>query len=538
MQITESMRLSGIALVLVLFSAFVRAEDRISVGYGEGLPGARNVAVPITTYHDLPIHGYSLAISYPRESLRLLQISALGTATEEVGVDFFFEGLDDDAGTATLGAIFAFNEPYTPSELPATVPGQRPQLLAWLIFDVPSQATAGEHPIQLVDGLGDPPISNRFTYRGTTIRPVLDEGVFLVQSENVLTLDSKFGLPGFRLAPMYAYARHPQPLQGFQVAISFDPRALNLEEATFNGTSMLSLLGGKDKIEFSQIKWQALEIVVSPTEWRTTAGVIFDYLSPYNEFQVLPPQTASTTSQSIMKYSFQPKSGADQFGESSLLALSDSAAPDAVKNVFIIGSTGGSTSVEPRKVDGRIYYSTGFLTGTVVDFKTGAPLSGATVKTDPGGATATTRADGSFRIGGEEGIPPGSYSVSVGRSGYNPGHGSGEVIGKGSVADVGTVALFPAPVIAGGFLRAEINGDTRVDISDGIYLLSYLFTGGTTPSCQDAADVNDDSRVDLSDAISLFGYLFIGGKVIPPPFTNCDQDPTDDALGCADYSGC
>ena len=58
-----------------------------------------------------------------------------------------------------------------------------------------------------------------------------------------------------------------------------------------------------------------------------------------------------------------------------------------------------------------------------------------------------------------------------------------------------------------------------------------------TPYCLDAVDVNDDGKVDISDPISLLGYLFVGlqapadpGVFIPgaestPDFLFCEEVP-------------
>jgi hypothetical protein len=49
----------------------------------------------------------------------------------------------------------------------------------------------------------------------------------------------------------------------------------------------------------------------------------------------------------------------------------------------------------------------------------------------------------------------------------------------------------------------------------------------------DAADANDDGKVDPSDIVYLIGYLFMGGNPPPPPFPNPGPDPTPDGLDCA-----
>jgi hypothetical protein len=67
------------------------------------------------------------------------------------------------------------------------------------------------------------------------------------------------------------------------------------------------------------------------------------------------------------------------------------------------------------------------------------------------------------------------------------------------------------------FLRGDANSDCRVDITDGIYILSWLFTGGKKPTCLDAADTNDTGVIDISDGIFVLGYLFLGSAAPPAP---------------------
>jgi hypothetical protein len=85
----------------------------------------------------------------------------------------------------------------------------------------------------------------------------------------------------------------------------------------------------------------------------------------------------------------------------------------------------------------------------------------------------------------------------------------------------------------GRFVRGECNGDGAVDISDAIFGLAFLFSGGPGPRCDDGCDANDDGAVDISDAIWLLGFLFLGGPRPPEPFPSAGGDPTNDRLDCA-----
>ncbi len=65
--------------------------------------------------------------------------------------------------------------------------------------------------------------------------------------------------------------------------------------------------------------------------------------------------------------------------------------------------------------------------------------------------------------------------------------------------------------------RGNINGDAGdvIDISDLVYLVAYMFQGGTPPPCFDEADVNGDGVIDISDLVYLVAYMFQGGPQPP-----------------------
>lgn len=92
-----------------------------------------------------------------------------------------------------------------------------------------------------------------------------------------------------------------------------------------------------------------------------------------------------------------------------------------------------------------------------------------------------------------------------------------------------------APVVP--FRRGDVNTDARLDISDGIFLLEYLFFGRSL-GCLDAGDANDDANLDISDPIWVLSYLFQGGAAPVAPYPDCGVDPSDDALGCVEKPTC
>jgi hypothetical protein len=89
----------------------------------------------------------------------------------------------------------------------------------------------------------------------------------------------------------------------------------------------------------------------------------------------------------------------------------------------------------------------------------------------------------------------------------------------------------------GTFLRADANGDGRLDLSDAVAMLRILFDGRQAPACADALDANDDGARDLADAVFLLEYKFAAGPPPPSPFPDAGPDPTaDDREDCSGFT--
>jgi hypothetical protein len=56
---------------------------------------------------------------------------------------------------------------------------------------------------------------------------------------------------------------------------------------------------------------------------------------------------------------------------------------------------------------------------------------------------------------------------------------------------------------------ADSNG--IVNISDAVYLISYIFGGGPAPNPLQVGDVDCNNIVNISDAVYLIAYIFGGG---------------------------
>ncbi|MEM7235283.1 MAG: hypothetical protein AAF517_24110 [Planctomycetota bacterium] len=82
------------------------------------------------------------------------------------------------------------------------------------------------------------------------------------------------------------------------------------------------------------------------------------------------------------------------------------------------------------------------------------------------------------------------------------------------------------------FVRGDANSDGRVDLSDPVATLGFLFLGMESVECTDAADADDSGILDITDAIYTLGYLFLGGPQPEAPFPIAGLDTTDDQLSC------
>lgn len=91
----------------------------------------------------------------------------------------------------------------------------------------------------------------------------------------------------------------------------------------------------------------------------------------------------------------------------------------------------------------------------------------------------------------------------------------------------------PAP-----FVRGDANSDGRVNITDGVFVLNFLFAGGSDPLCEDAVDADDSGDIVITDGIFILNFLFSGGPPPAAPYPECGSDPTFDCSTCAVFPPC
>ncbi len=110
--------------------------------------------------------------------------------------------------------------------------------------------------------------------------------------------------------------------------------------------------------------------------------------------------------------------------------------------------------------------------------------------------------------------------------------------GKGAVAAEIITWLMPTEKET-SFTRGDPNADGKIDVTDGVFTLNYLFAAGSrAPPCLKSADTDDSGQVNISDPVFLFSHLFSGGPPPAAPFPVCGTDTTEDTLTCESHAAC
>ncbi|MEM7263484.1 MAG: right-handed parallel beta-helix repeat-containing protein [Planctomycetota bacterium] len=104
----------------------------------------------------------------------------------------------------------------------------------------------------------------------------------------------------------------------------------------------------------------------------------------------------------------------------------------------------------------------------------------------------------------------------------------------GTVTDLGAIPYDPSAV---GYIRGDANQDARVDLADGIFVLSVSFAGEGAFLCEAAADSNGDETTDVADALFIFNYQLLGGPAPSAPFPDCGTSDASDT-SCDAPIGC
>ena len=177
---------------------------------------------------------------------------------------------------------------------------------------------------------------------------------------------------------------------------------------------------------------------------------------------------------------------------------------------------------DPPGFNATSYFPEGFTKGVVIDLfgaftlppGVGNELNIATYDAIAEGTTDVAMCDEVL------GSPPVAVAIVVGGASISPD----------TVA--GSVTVEPIPPTT-PFIRGDVNGDDKVNIADGIWLIYELHIGGPASTCPISRDANGDGSVDIADAIFVFEYRFQDGPAPSDPFPGCGQVEDQTADDCA-----
>jgi hypothetical protein len=119
---------------------------------------------------------------------------------------------------------------------------------------------------------------------------------------------------------------------------------------------------------------------------------------------------------------------------------------------------------------------------------------------------------------------------AAGTEGTSTTYGLQGTVGQ-TAATVGSSAAYGLTqgywALAAGTAPAYVCGDSNADgtanITDAVYLITYIFAGGPAPDPLAAGDTNCDGSANITDAVYLITYIFAGGPA--PCDTNGDGTP-------------
>lgn len=241
--------------------------------------------------------------------------------------------------------------------------------------------------------------------------------------------------------------------------------------------------------------WQNITLVPSTVSPGTLAGTVTNASSGATLSSVtilVEPTGATVTSSAGGAYTLPLSVGTYS------IFVNDSGYKPFLLNSVTISS--GQTTTEPISLTplhsgGGITPET--LTGSVFNQSSGSPVAGVTVLIEPTGTSLTTLSTGAFTTN----LDPGTYSIFVNATGYQPYDTSGVVITEGQTPNALTIELVPLTTSANvgaiaGTVTNQTNGAgvgtvsitltldgsgvsvaTTTSGSDGSYTLSSLAPG-------------------------------------------------------------
>lgn len=154
----------------------------------------------------------------------------------------------------------------------------------------------------------------------------------------------------------------------------------------------------------------------------------------------------------------------------------------------------GNEDIDSMTVTVENYFD---LTGSF-DMSDGKPYRGI-ISIASMAETDTSEADGSFAMAQ---VPGGPQQLRAARLGYAE-KDTTIIMNQTKHLDL---VLEPCP-----YLRGDPNDDGNLNVGDAVFIINYVFKGGSAPDPTNAGDANCDGSVNVGDAVFMINYVFKGG---------------------------
>ncbi|MFN0059778.1 MAG: dockerin type I repeat-containing protein [Planctomycetota bacterium] len=276
------MRLHVLVFVLTLFVIVTpeaaRGQTQLKV-IGTSVAGLVSGQVEVRLTTNAPVRAFTLAISYNSTELAVDAIQAAGAA---LGAEQSVGSIYDATGGVTLGVVLDAVAPFAGQTI---APGIDLLVATFTATPLVAVTFATSQPLTFVDAaFGDPPVVNTVT---TSTGAVIDAaqgltfvaGVFVSSPAppNLLYMQpTTIGSFNFAAVPILL-SNLARPVEGFVIAITHDPLALELEDILINDTDTDA--AGAELV---------LKSIAPVGGSGGTLAVVLDQFAPYAG-QVIPP---------------------------------------------------------------------------------------------------------------------------------------------------------------------------------------------------------------------------------------------------------
>ncbi len=424
-----------------MFAAPAFAANRFFVENKELILGATGETLHLLCDADIPVYGFVMAVKYEPAKLKVTKLELVGEAADSEWLDLKFNNTTGEILIGVVPDLSPENDLAKDNEIPVGTNIQLVKVTADVIA-----AAAGATFVDYRDELPNDPKKMRNILAnsgGIAISPA--------QEDRNVTIKS--------LAPVIQSLANNRGKAGD----TFSAQVTNLDPVGL-----------------------AIQVEVCGTQLVRDAANGFQLLADKRTLEIVAPACGSL--------GFAPLKVTTPYGSATSANGFDYLKPIITT---IIGNEG-----KPGKVF------------QVIGQNFNRP--GLAVRVCGTGATATLRAD--------------NATIDVTAPACVSGWALLEVItNDGSDSDVNGFNYLPD--VTKTFIRGDANNDLNLDLADPIAIFGDLFLGNPSRAdCRDQLDSDDTGVVDITDGIYLLNYLFLGGSQPRDPYPLSGLDPTNDDL--------